>query len=56
MNENVKDTMTSHIVKEIKDIDNNVTGVIVPILRDNCNCNYGSFRIFNNSSSNREIQ
>lgn len=34
MEENIKDTMTAKVVKEIKDVDNNVTGVIVPILRD----------------------
>ena len=30
----LKDSMTARVVKEIKDVDNNVTGVLVPILRD----------------------
>ncbi len=34
MEDNIKDTMTARVVKEIKDVDNNVTGVLVPILRD----------------------
>ena len=34
INESLKDTMTAKVVKEIKEVDNNVSNVIVPILRD----------------------